>query len=294
MATVVYADVLIFLNTIITFIIILTTADLIKIESEKIRYLTGSLVGGVFSLIILAPEMNIFLTLISRMLICILIVIISFNVKSFRKIIKCISGFIIITFLYSAFFYFVFTFTHYRKLYYNNGYFYFDFSALTAIFITAIIFLILWLIKKLIVGKADENNLYNVEIFVDNKIIKVNALYDTGNSIKDNFTGQPVILLSLSDINILDDNLINSVSSLLNNENFILSDIRLRLLPVKTLGEYKLLPAFSSDKAIIINDLTKIIVEKPTIAVCEDVFSGKAYSSLINSDVLGRGNQVEF
>ena len=60
MQQVIYVDVLIFLNTIITFIILLTTVEISGVSPKTFRLLTGSLLGGIFSLIILAPEMNVF------------------------------------------------------------------------------------------------------------------------------------------------------------------------------------------------------------------------------------------
>lgn len=294
MQTVVYADILIFLNTVISFIILLTTADFVKIESEKIRYITGSLTGGIFSLIIIAPQMNIFLTVISRFLICVLIVLISFNVRNIRILLKCISGFILITFLYSSFFYFIFSFTKHENLYFNNGYFYFDFSAISAIIITAVIFIILRIINKLLINKKKDELIFDVDIFVDDAIIKVKAFYDTGNSIKDNFTERPVILISVCEISDrLDESLVESVKSVLNNKNFSYLHHKLRLIPVKTLGEFNMLPAFSADKAIISDISTRKIVEKPCIAICTDIFSGKKYNALINNEVLGRGINLE-
>ncbi len=289
MRSVVYADILIFMNTIITFIILLTTADFLKIEPNRIRYVTGSLIGGVFSLIIIAPQMNTFLMLLSRTLIGVLIVLISFNLKNFRVVLKCIICFVFITFLYSGVLYFVLSFINSDSLYINNGYIYFDLSAFAVIGISALIFCILKFINCFILKKKDSDLIFNVIIIFNEKKIKVKAFFDTGNSIKDNFTDRPVILVSISEISeLVDSELYKSLEQLLVQDSYSNFNNNLRLIPVKTLGEYNVLPAFTADKAIVEDYISNLTIDKPCIAVCYDSFDDKNYKALINKEVLGR------
>ena len=68
MQTVIYADLLIIFNTVMTLLIIVITSDILKIDSGKVRYISAAFCGGVSSLIILAPAMNVALMLILRFL----------------------------------------------------------------------------------------------------------------------------------------------------------------------------------------------------------------------------------
>ena len=96
--TVVYADVLFIVNAVITFLILITTADLTKIESVKSRYVSGALAGGILSFIILAPEMHTVIVVIVRLIISILIILITFSFKNLIQFFKCVSGFFVISF----------------------------------------------------------------------------------------------------------------------------------------------------------------------------------------------------
>ncbi len=288
MQNVVYADILILLNTVITFMILMTTSEFIRIESEKFRYLTGSFAGGVFSLIIFAPRMNIMLMLIARALICILIVLISFNVHKLYLILRCAVSFILISFLYSGIIYFILNLISSEKLYFNNGYFYFEISTFSIIFLSALVFILIRLFNKFILKKKKKELVYTIKIINGSKEVQLSAFFDTGNSIKDSFTGKPVVLVAVSVINdLLDDNDKLNVLRVLNENDYSLFTEKLRLIPVRSIGEYKLLPAFTVEKVIINNQFVNKIIKNPSIVICADSFEDKEYKALINKDILG-------
>ena len=83
MQTVVYADLLVILNTIVTLIIIIITSDLLKIDSRRTRYIAGSVAGGFMSLIILAPSLNSFVSILVRVLISVVIAAIYLKLRFF-------------------------------------------------------------------------------------------------------------------------------------------------------------------------------------------------------------------
>ncbi|MBR3768591.1 MAG: sigma-E processing peptidase SpoIIGA [Clostridia bacterium] len=289
MQSVVYADILIFLNSVVTFIIILTTADLVKVDSSKIRYVSGSLVGGIFSLVILAPQMNPVLIFLTRAVICILIVLISFNVRNFKMSLKCIFAFLLISFLYAGILYFLSVNTKSHYIYYNNGYAYFDFGVLTVITISAIVFIVVRMLNSKVFSKQKEELVFDVKIEYNAHVITVKAFFDTGNSVVDFFTGKPVIIIGFNEIKeFFDSAALNSIRAILSEEtNFNLPE-KMRLLPVSTLGSAKILPVFTADKATIFNSDTTKIIEKPSVGISPDSFDNKKYKALINDSVLGR------
>ncbi len=288
--TVVYADVLIFINTVVTFIIILTTSIMLNINSVKIRYLLGSFLGGFFSLIIFAPKMNLILSLITKLIICTLIVLISFKIRNIKIIIKLISGFYLISFIYAGASAFIFYTVSDEILYYNNGFTYFELNSFSIILVTTLIFVVLFLINRYLIKSKKQNLIFNTEIEYCGKKIITSSFYDSGNSVKDIYTGKPVIIIEadiMSDL--LSEDLLNSINSdYYDCESNLNSNTALRLIPVKTLGETKLLPAFTADKAEVYNDSIHKIIVNPCIVLNENSFQNKNYNALINSDVLGQ------
>ncbi len=289
MQTVIYADILFFMNTVITFLILLTTADIIKVSSAKCRYAAGAFAGGVFSFIILAPPMNFLLVLALRIIISILIILITFRIRNVRHFLKCVFGFFLISFLFAGIVYFISGYLDFPNVYYNNGFTYFDFSALSLIIITASVFLSVRIINKKILNKTKSDMLFNVEIFYKGNKARVCALYDTGNTVKDIYSGKPVIIVSIYQLeDIIDTDSFIKLQKVFCDSSFFDLPQGIRLLPVKTIGEKKLLPAFTSDKAVVYDAETNRTIDKACIALTDDTFGNNEYKALINDAVLGK------
>lgn len=288
MQTVIYADILIFLNSIITLFILLATSELLKTDVRKLRLITGSFLGGIFSLIILAPEMNLFLILITRFLISMIIIIITFSTKSLRLAVKAIVYSYLITVLFAGIISFIMLNFKTEKIYLNNGFIYFDIDILVLIFSVALSYLFFRLVIRYLSVKNKNDIIYNAEIKYNDKIIKIKALFDTGNEIKDIYTNKPTILVSIKEIEcFFDHSDIITLNKTIQNDNVDTLPVGFRLIPIRSLGCEKLLPAFSADSAEIHNKDIHKILNEPSIVITSDCFDSKKYSAIINKNVLG-------
>ncbi|MBR3596629.1 MAG: sigma-E processing peptidase SpoIIGA [Clostridia bacterium] len=289
MQTVIYADILIFINVIITFILLLTTADIVHIHSGKIRFISGSFIGGLFSLIILAPSINFFLMLFIRFIMCLIIVLISFRTSTVKNMLRCLCGFSVISFLYAGIISFVSQIIFPSHIFYNNGYAYYEFNSLSLILITVITFLIIRTINLKVFVKNRKDLIFDIEIFMNESSVFVKALYDSGNSIKDYYTGRPVIIVNFSSVScILTDEHKEKIKTLIGDCSEISISNGIRLLPVNTLGTRKILPVITADKAVVRNCDIYNICYKPGVAFTDDTFNGKQYEALINDAVTGK------
>lgn len=286
MQTVVYADVLFVINAVITFLILITTADLTKIESVKSRYVSGALAGGLLSFIILAPEMHILIVITIRLIISILIILITFRLKNLIQFIKSVAGFFIISFIYGGIVYFLSDCIALPKVYYNNGYAYFDFSAVSLVLITSAVFLCMKVINKILIVKNKTDEIYKVEVNNNGKTISVYALYDTGNSIRDIYNGRPVIIISLNNIeSLVEESVYLGITDFFEKNDMEKLPKGIRLIPIKTLSSDKLLPAFTAERAVIVDDTVNIVIEKVCIAITDDTFGTNNYKALLNDAV---------
>ncbi len=288
MQTVIYADILIIMNSIVTFFVLLSTSDIAKISCNRIRVLAASLIGGVFSLIIIAPPMNMLLIVITRIIMCLIIVLIGFPVKTLRSTLKCVAGFSLISFLYAGIVYFLSGIINTNRIIYNNGYGYFDLSAYSLVGIIIIIFFVVKLLNKKIMSVQKKDYLFDTEIEFREKKFIIKALFDSGNNVKDSYTGRPVIIVSFAEIeDAFSDEDKKTVLEILNG-NY--SDIGkgMRLIPVKTLGEQRLLPAVSAERLTVKDEFSSIKINEPCIAISADSFGGSSYGALINDSVLGK------
>lgn len=288
MQQIIYVDVLVFLNTVITFLILLTTVEISGVEAEKSRLIIGSVVGGVYSLLILAPSLNLFFIILTRFAICVSTVFITFHIRNIKKMLKCLLCFVVISFLFAgAVYYFAGIFSD-NFMHVNNGYAYINISAASLILITVLLYFAVKLINKKFFRKTKKDILYKIEITYNGIKISSCALFDSGNSVKDIYTGKPVIIIQESEIKTFFD-----VSVLEKLRNFLYEKKEttklpkgFRLIPVKTIAGEKILPAFSADKAEISDGDIHRIIENPCIAITADLPENEKYKALINDEII--------
>lgn len=287
MQKVIYIDVLVFINSVLTLLILMTTSDIIKNYPARKRYLAGAFAGGLASLAIFLPE-NIFTGILIKTVESSLIVFITFGFRNLKSYIKSLSGFFLSSFLYGGIV-FASGFVVGRDiLSFNNGYFYSDLNAVSLIVICGSIFIVLKLtdIRYFRVRKKDI--IYEVELYLNSKSYSFKAFLDSGNNVVDSFTGKPVVILSLSVIKsgfTSEEN--EAIRSIIDGRIPEYLPAGIRLLPVKTLGQQKLLPAITADKLIVRNNDFSRTVISPAIVMSGDSFGEEKYSALINSDLAG-------
>lgn len=288
MQTVIYADILIFLNSIITLFILLITSDLLNIDLRKLRLFTGSVLGGIFSLIILAPEMHSFIVIVTRFLICLIIVIVTFKTDSLKTLVKAVIFSFMITVLFGGTVSLIMFNFMKENIYLNNGFIYFDINIIILIISIVLFYSVFKAIHSFLIKKRKADIIYGVEINYNNNKLVIQALFDTGNDIKDIYNNKPAILLSIKEA----EKLLNH-SDYLKIENSVISEIYtelpqgFRLLPVRTLGDEKLLPAFTAESATVFNEDIRKMLTKPSIVITADCFNKNEYSAVINKNALG-------
>lgn len=286
MQQVIYVDVLIFLNTIITFIILLSTVEISGVSPKSVRLLAGSLLGGIYSLIILAPEMNMFLVFAARIAMSVSIISITFSVHKIKKFLRCLASFVGISFVFAGIVYFFESFSSSSFLQMNNSIVYFDVSFFSLVVMCSIVFLVIRILNKRLFVKTQADLIYELEIVFNEKTIRTNALYDSGNCVQDVYTGKPVIIVNANAIkDLFDEKTFNSLFVDFSDDGNAISDIRLRFLPVKSISSSTLLPAFTAQKIIISDENIKKEVFSPCIAVTHDELGENSYKALINQSI---------
>lgn len=280
MEQVIYADILVFFNTVITFILLLTTVLFTDSHPKPSRLIVSSLVGGVYSLLILAPSMNVFTVLAARTAMSVTLICIAFSPKKLRFFLKQFAVFMLCNFLYSGIVYSAYYLLAPDYIRVNNGYAYYDISAVSLIVICSAVYACVYIIKKGILNKKKDDDIYIATLFYGEKEISVNALLDTGNSLRDVFTGSPVMILNREQAFILTGEMLGKT------QIPEIGDLKIRLLPVKSIAGEKLLQAFTVEKIIIRKDEKEYVSVRPAIAVTDDELGGERYSALFGRDFL--------
>lgn len=237
----IYIDVLIILNTYMTWILLSLTAALTKTHSFGGRRALASVIGGLSSLMILIPtpdKLIGFTLIILKAFTCMLTVIIAFWRQTVKKTFLLTVAFFGVNMLFSAALTAVQTALKSQLIAVSGGFIYFDISPLNLVLSTAVIYLILCKTSKLFSRDLSTNNSYRVEFTVGCKAFSLDGVADTGNTARDLFSGLPVIVCTGVEISDGD---------------------RLRAVPYETVSGEGILYAFSPENLRITDGSGKIM-----------------------------------
>ena len=133
-------------------------------------------------------------------------------------------------------------------------------------------------IWKIILLFSEKGNRYcEVEVFFGERNCRLRALIDTGNTLKDTVSKDPVSVMDQA-----------SVKRLTEGKQ----PERFRYIPYHSIGKKEgVMPAFRMDKIQIIQDGYRINVEHPLVAICEEELGSENYQMIINPDILAGGKK---
>lgn len=286
MQQVIYVDVLIVLNTVITFILLLCVRQFTGCATGSGRLVAASLVGGVYSLIILAPPMNLFLTLLTKAAVGLSIAYIAFRATRLRHILRSGLLFLGMSFLFAGVLYAV-TLTGTNRLTYNNGFGYMELSLPALVALCVALYLVILLLRKKVFLAKEQDAVYRMELFYKENSFRGSALLDTGNGLRNAYSDSEVILLT-------EDAAKSLTGFRVTADVAKMSDLGLpvRLLPVKALSAEKLLPAFTAEKLIVYDEGVRREVQSPCVAVTDDPLGRERYQALLSGSFFERREYV--
>lgn len=282
---IIYADVLIFLNTVVTFMLLLAVKEVTKSEAGAGRLTSGAITGGIFSLFILADKMNVILLITIRLLMAAVIILITFRINGVKRFFRVLCTFFVSTFALAGITYGASVILPGDAVSYNNGYGYIDISAVSLIIITGVCYFCVCFIRRRFFTVTQSDHIYDVEVIYEDRSVSFRALYDSGNSLKDIYTGKPVIIIDEATAFRLTGETFAKAGEINDINEISERKLNIRLLPAGTVSGEKLLPAFTVSKAIIKGEGKQYISTAPCVAVSENDF-GDSYCALINDDIL--------
>ncbi len=282
MQRIIYADELILINTIMTFIMLLTTRQFSVVKPSAGRLISASFIGGFYSLILLAPKMPVYLMLLTRTLLS--IVILAFPSPVLRKTLKSALLFISVNYLYCGVCYAVLRITGSELLQVNNGFAYYHIGAGAFVAASAGLYCVIAILKKAFFKPLQNDLIYDLELVYEDRQVKLQALMDSGNQLVDMYTHKPVIVIAPE----ISDRIIGYKSSADIRGSMEKGDpeVKFRLLPVSCVNASVLLPAFTATKAVVSLDDRKKVIEAPSLAVSDDSLGEDRYQALIGATAL--------
>ncbi len=275
---IVYADVLIFLNTLVDYFLLLATAKLAGEQIRTFRVVISAFIGGLSSLYIFFPKSNFIIELLYNSAVAFILSGLCFGVKRFKRYIKNTGIFFIITCSYAGImFAFWLIFKPYGMVI-NNSIVYFNISPTVLVVCSVVGYLIFSLLWRIFKRSSPLAEKCSITVFADGRKIQLVAIADTGNSIEDIFENRDVIIVNKNDVEML----FGSCDFLDNGD----LKRRYRILPCSTVSGYDTLDSYRCDSAVIEFEDKKTIIKKPLLAVSKVALSDD-YNAIVNPKILG-------
>ena len=269
MKTVVYADILIFINFIVNYLMLKTVAYISAHKTKRWRILLSSFIGALFSLIIYIENIPFIINILIKILFMSFMILLAFEIKTFRSFLKNLLLFFTVNIIFGGIMLVINIFLLPESSLYNNGVVYFDLDILSLTLISFISYILLTAINKIIKNKTPSKCSYSIRIKYDDETIEGNALFDSGNTLCDCFSGKPVIIANKTFLN-----KITNRKPVENLKNF-------RMIPFGTINGNGVMPAFSPDSVSIYAYGKWIDTEDVYIGITENKIISGEYSALI-------------
>lgn len=259
--TTIYIDVLVVLNIYVTYCLMLSTSKLSGIVITKRRLFATSILGGIFSLIILL-NLTLTLQIISKFIMGAILIIVGFGIKNKNRFLKVSIYFFTTNFLYGGVMLGVFIVFAPNIMAYKNGVVYFNITALNLVISTIVAYIIVNIIIRVLDKKVKTEDIAIVKIKFLGREVMLTGLIDTGNKLNDIFTGLPVIVCEYEGVEDLFPSKLkeyfqNTKITMLNDTSYA---TKIRLVPINVVGAKTVLPAFKPDEVVISNEIKEVIV----------------------------------
>lgn len=279
---VIYADVLLVTNLFVNYALLDCSARIMKNTASRLRILFGAAAGSVYGLVIFLPELPKFVELVSRLAVTALIVFITFGYANIKKYLRCFFTFFAVSVGFGGIMLLLWITVAPVGMVYNNGTVYFDIDLAVLAMSVVVCFALVSAISFFIERRAPKESVAIVEIFHAGQSVRVNALIDTGNSLRESFSGYPVAVAEESAVRKI---LPQSVSEYIKGNTTSESD-NFRLIVHTTVSGTGIMPAFKPDYVEIKTVSKSIRTDKIYIAVTKNNIAAGEYGIILNPSLL--------
>lgn len=272
MSGVIYADVLVIVNVYITYLLIKSTALLLKEDPDRLRLFAASLLGGIYSLTVLLPESLSGLLAAFRLVAAGFFIFISFGFRSIKIFLRQWICFLICSFIFAGLMFALWYFICPAGMYFNGSVVYFDIDILTLVILTVVCYGFLKLFDLFFRTRAPVNTIYNLKVSLKGEEHPLKAFLDTGNRLSDPFTGFPVIIANSSCFGNLLEN---------KEQDVYFSEFKMRYIFCTTLGGKGMLPAFRPENVHIKSAEAEFNTDKVMIALTDEKLLQGEYDAIL-------------
>ncbi|TCS84404.1 sigma-E processing peptidase SpoIIGA [Tepidibacillus fermentans] len=297
-----YADLIFLFNLVIDYLILWTTGKFLHLKVKKLHLFLSAGIGAFYTFVFLMPALTIFHLLLTKIIVSILMVWISFRFIHLVHFIRAIATFYFVSFVFGGG---VFGLQYLLQIDHEiiNGIYVTHSSGSYIYFLFLVISpLMVWIFSKKTYHSIErktsiQQDLVDLELTILDQFFHCKGLVDTGNQLYDPITRKPVLVIEAKDLTFLPDILYQTfVSREFELEKFeqIVDQIdpiwlsRIHLIPFRSVAkEMQFLLALRPDKVVIHN--REKLVETNTVLIGLDfglLSIDRSYQAIIHPELL--------
>lgn len=249
----IYIDQMFFENFIMNYIILYITSKFSGVESKWYRFIGGAAVGAIYVISSYIVGFYNKPLIWSKIILSVVIVLVSFKMKNIKDFFKAILFFYSVTFFIGGVSFGLAYFLNVSMIL-DGGILYVDEFPIIMVALGTMLTIIIgkW-IMILIKNKVKfEEILYEIEVTLYDKSIKLIALFDSGNNAKEPITGSPVLIIEKSALYKL---VPKEILDKIEDDDFNIEDKwkkRVKLIPLSTVNsENKIMKGIKVDSLIV-------------------------------------------
>lgn len=277
---VIYADILFLVNLYIDFFLIVCVKKFLRLQVPGFRLFLGALAGAFSSLCALLPVLDGILSVLVGIASAFLITAAAFAPTRLFAYLKAAAAYWLFSFLFAGFFLLLSNLLPLQNLTVRNGTVYFGISPVMLFVFTLLAYLVISLTKRFM-GPAEPDARY-VKLTVENlgQNCTLYAKSDTGNALKEPFSGLPVIVAEAEALKS------TAPPGILDFTDGHPEAAGLRLIPFLTISGEGVLPAFKPQRVTVEEKKSPRINLPCYIAVSRRRLSAGSFSAVFNPDLL--------
>ena len=260
----IYIDVVFLENLVMNSIILVASGIILKKKMKWIRIILASSLGAIYTIIGYISVLEIYSNLILKVILSILIIYIAFNPQTVKQLWKDLLIFYLTSFVFGGVAFALIYVVKPQDILMKNGLFLGTYPLKTVLLAAIVAFIIIIAAFAIVKTKFSKKDMFcDVEVELNNKIIKTRAMIDTGNLLKEPITNTPVIVVEHTLLyECVPKEILDNLESILGGELVkIPEEVRneyiskLKLIPFASLGKQNgMLVGIKADSLKIIQD----------------------------------------
>lgn len=293
----IYLDVVLIENLIMNYIILYATGIILKINIKHIRLIIASLLGAIYSIIAYMSVLEIYSSIILKIILSVVIVYISYNPQNVKQLWKHILIFYMTSFVFGGAAFALIYVVKPQEIFMKNGLFLGTYPLKTILLGAIIAFFVIITSFKIVKSKISKKDMFCiVKVKINNKEIETKVMIDTGNLLKEPISNTPVIVLEHTLLyDCIPKEILNNLENILGGEfSSVPEEIKnqyiskLKVIPFSSLGKQNgMLMGIKPEYIIVENEESEKKISNVIIGIYNKSLTKRGeYRGLIGMELL--------